>query len=494
MSYKSYIEQSQKIADLAHIGAVLAWDQETKLPPKGANTRARQKATLSGLIHQLSTNKEYGELLQDLIEDDQLDQYQKRNVSLSLKDYRLATKFTQEFVQKKSQKISECFQAWLEARKERDFKIFQKPLEGLIDMVREEAEILGYTDHPYDAMLDLYEPDLTVDQVDQVFDPLKKDLKELISKISRAQQVNDHFLSGQFSSDKQLLFGEYILKAIGYDMEAGRQDESAHPFSISFGPGDQRVTTRVDEKNFAYMLWSTIHEGGHALYEQGLPHDQYGLPLGQAISLSIHESQSRLWENNVGRSLPFWEAHYPELQGRFPAFQDCKLQDFYRGINKIEKNKIRTEADELHYHFHVIIRYEIEREIMKGGLDVSQLRDAWNDLYASYLNVTFGHDGEGILQDVHWAHGSIGYFPTYTLGSLYAAQFFAQANQDISGLQNDLAKGNCSTLLDWLRKKVHYHGKYYSADDLCKEITGSSLDASYFMDYATKKYTEIYQL
>ena len=280
---------------------------------------------------------------------------------------------------------------------------------------------------------------------------------------------------------------------MGYDFEAGRQDISEHPFTTHFNPQDVRVTTRIDEKNFGNMLWSCIHEGGHALYEQGIPTETYGTPIGNAVSLAIHESQSRLWENNVGRGLPFWKANFKALKKQFPKnLAGIGLQKFYKGINKISPSPIRTESDELHYHFHVLIRYEIEKGLVEDSLDPAKLKTIWNDRYKEYLGLDIKDDKTGILQDIHWAYGSIGYFPTYSLGSFYAAQFYAQAKKDIPDLEMKISSGNNQVLLDWLRKNIHQHGSRYNPNALCKRITGETLNFKYFMDYVKKKYAGVY--
>ncbi|MDX1479654.1 MAG: carboxypeptidase M32, partial [Saprospiraceae bacterium] len=287
-------------------------------------------------------------------------------------------------------------------------------------------------------------------------------------------------------------FGLEVLKAMGYDLDHGRQDISPHPFTISFSPEDVRVTTRIDEHDFLNMTWSCIHEGGHALYEQGLPAEQYGLPLGSSASLGIHESQSRLWENHVGRGLPFWEHWYPQLQERFPEqLGGISLERFHQAINRIAPNYIRTEADELHYHLHVMIRYEIEREAINTDLPVARMKALWNDKYEAYLGLDTPDDANGILQDVHWSHGSFGYFPTYSIGSFYAAQFFAAAEAAIPGLDAQIRNGDNSQLLQWLRTEIHAHGRMYDPEDLCQRVTGQQLDVTHFVHYMREKLTQL---
>jgi carboxypeptidase Taq len=298
-----------------------------------------------------------------------------------------------------------------------------------------------------------------------------------------------------YPHQKQWDYGIDILKQLGYDFEAGRQDLSEHPFTTSFSPLDVRVTTRVDEHNLYDMLWSCIHEGGHALYEQGLSAEEYGMPCGQAVSLGIHESQSRLYENNVGRSFPFWKANYGKLQNTFPEnLGAIPLEKFYKGINLVEPSLIRTDADELTYHFHIMIRYEIEKQLIEGSIEVKDLEKVWNDAYKKYLNIEVPSPKKGVLQDVHWAHGGFGYFPTYSLGSFYAAQFFHKIQQEVPNIENDLSNGNAKPLLTWLRTNIHQHGQLYSANELCEKATGEALKFDYFMKYAQKKYRQIYNV
>lgn len=302
-------------------------------------------------------------------------------------------------------------------------------------------------------------------------------------------------MTGYYNKDKQWQYGLAVLKQMGYDFDAGRQDISSHPFTVNFNAQDVRVTTRIDENNFSDMLWSCIHEGGHALYEQGLLPENYGLPAGEAISLGIHESQSRLWENNVGRSLTYWKVHYPKLQTIFPEnLKNVSVGAFYKAMNQVKPSLIRTNADELTYHTHIMIRFEIEKLLIEGTLKVKDLPEYWNTKYKEYLGVNVTDDAHGVLQDIHWSHGGFGYFPTYSLGSFYAAQFYTQATKDIPTLETEIEKGNTLPLLNWLRSKVHKHGKYYTAEELCINITGEKLNFNHFMNYANKKYAGIYEL
>jgi carboxypeptidase Taq len=493
--YRRYQSITQKAADLNYAAAVLGWDQETYMPQKGFAARGRQLATLASQAHALLTSEEYRQLLHTLAAQKGLSDEQSANLRLSLEDFEKAARLPEAFVEEVTQASSTALQAWIEARRSNDYRLFAPHLSQMVALKRKQAELYGYAAHPYDALVDDYEKGATVAQLDAVFDEVRRHLPPLLQAIAARPQVPDDFLRRHFDKDAQWQFSLEVLRTMGYDFEAGRQDLSEHPFTTSFAPGDVRITTRVDENDFASLLWSSIHEGGHALYEQGLPESQYGMPLGAPASLSIHESQSRLWENCVGRGLPFWKHFYPRLQSRFPQqLADVSLQQFYAGMNKVQPSLIRTEADELSYHFHVMIRYELEKALLDGSLSVDALRDAWNDKYEQYLGIRPPDDVQGILQDVHWSHGSFGYFPTYSLGSFYAAQFWQQAQADMPGLQEAVAQGDLHSLRQWLSEKVYRHGRHYRSDELCRRITGRSLDFNAFLGYARQKYGVIYEI
>lgn len=491
--YELYKSKMRQIADINGAISVLAWDKEVNLPKKGAAARSQQMATLSGMAHELFTAADFGETLESLAQSEELSPEEKRNVVLSLKDYNRNTKLPTEFVIRRSQAISEAYHAWINAREANDFGIYKSALKTIVGVAREAAELLGYENHPYDALLDMYEPNAKTADLTILFKDVREQLVNFVKILKEKPQVENDFLSKFYAKDKQWDFGLDLLKNMGYDFDAGRQDISAHPFTITFASTDVRVTTRVDEQDLSNMIWSCIHEGGHGLYEQGLSWDYYGLPLGEACSLGIHESQARMWENNVGRSKAYWQAHYSDLQAVFPNnLGEIPLDDFYKGINQIAPNEIRTEADELHYHFHVLIRFEIEKELMEGTLEVEDLDKVWNQKYAEYMGIEITNDNDGILQDIHWSHGSIGYFPTYSLGSFYAAQFFAQAEKEIPNLKKEISEGNNSNLLSWLRQNIHTHGRYFTPEELCIKITGEKLNFKYFMDYAKQKFGSIY--
>ncbi len=493
--YQQYKEITQKAADFNNAAAVLGWDQEVYMPKKGFPYRGRQLATLASQAHELVTSSSYESLLRELSSWSDLEETEQDNVRLSLEDFEKNKKLSAAFIEQLTQQSSNSYSAWIQARKENNYAVYAPELERMIVLKKQQAELYGYEHHPYNALLDDYEKGASIAMLDGVFNMVKEQLPSLLESITAAKQVDDSFFYQHYNKQQQFDYTLQILKAMGYDFEAGRQDYSEHPFSTSFAPTDARVTTRVDEQNLSSILWSSIHEGGHALYEQGLPELQYGMPLGAAVSLSIHESQSRLWENCVGRSLSFWQFFYPQLQQTFPQqLTNVSALDFYHGTNKVAPSLIRTEADEITYHFHVMIRYEIEKGLLSGDINPKDLAAVWNDYYQKYLGISSPDDKQGVLQDVHWSHGSFGYFPTYSLGSFYAAQFFEQAGKEISNLDVQIQQGSFSQLLQWLRQHVHQYGRKYNSEELCKRITGRGLDFSSFMRYAMQKYSGIYSV
>jgi len=491
--YQEYTLHLQKIADLRYAIAVLQWDQETYMPQKGAAFRAQQIATLSEMSHEMFTRESFKNLLQDLMAGGGLDETAQKNVSLSWYDYTQQQKVSGDFVRRLSEAISTSFQAWVSAKSAGNFSLFEKELTALLALKKQEADLLGYEAHPYNALLNQYERGCTVSLLDRVFNSLQQPLKKILDAITASPQVTDDFLRRHYPKDQQWAFGMELMKQLGFDFTAGRQDIAEHPFTTNFSSQDVRLTTRIDEHDFSNMTWSCIHECGHGLYEQGIPASAYGLPLGEFTSLSIHESQSRLWENNVGRSFDSWQYFYPQAQQYFPeALKEVPLQQFYKGINKVQPSFIRTEADELTYHFHVLIRYELEKKLLDNQLAVKDIPAYWNDQYYKLLGIRVPDDKKGCLQDVHWSHGSFGYFPTYSLGSFYAAQFFDAAKKNIPNLSPAITNGNYKPLLDWLRISVHAHGRRFTSEELCERICGSPLNIDYFIQYATAKYRDIY--
>jgi carboxypeptidase Taq len=493
--YTNYHNKLRTIADIQYSMALLSWDQEVYMPSKSADFRAGQLSTLAGIAHEMAVDNDLGNLLEKLSADTSLTEKESRNIKESHRSYKDQKKYSTAFVVELNKTISEAYQAWHKARTQNNFSLFAPVLEKLVKLKQKECEILGYNEHPYDALLDQYEPGAKVSELDVLFTNVKEKLVPFVKRIAEAKQNDADFLYLDYNKNTQWDFGIFLLEQMQYDFEAGRQDISAHPFTTSFSPLDVRVTTRINEKDLREMIWGCIHEGGHALYEQGLNPDDYGLPSAEAISLGIHESQSRLWENNVGRSLAYWKANYERLQNAFPQqLKNISLDSFYNAINLVEPSLIRTSADELTYHFHIMIRYEIEKELISGNLSVYDLPQVWNRKYKEYMNLDVPSDDQGVLQDIHWSHGSFGYFPTYSLGSFYAAQFFAKAKEEVNGLEEHIEKGELKPLLLWLREKIHKHGKYYKASELCEEICGKKIDFNYFYMYVENKYKQIYGL
>ena len=494
-NYNDYVKHSKKITDINMTMSVLSWDQETKMPKNGSKFRAQQLSTLAEISHELSTNNDFGNLLNKLNLDKKLSFDQSRNINLSLEAFNKSKKYKSEFIIEESRLVSRAFQQWRFAKEKNDFSIFQSSLSDLVTLRIKECEILGYDNHPYDALLNQYEPGLTTNDVDEVFSEVKEFLVPFIKTILHSNKIDDSFYYKRYSNNKQWDFGIELLKKMEYNFESGRQDISAHPFSTHFSADDVRVTTRIDENNLSEMIWSCIHEGGHALYEQGILSENYGLPLGETISLGIHESQSRLWENNVGRSLEFWKYNYGSLKSIFPIqLSDVSVYDFYKAANNVKPSLIRTNADELTYHLHVLIRYEIEKSLIEGNIMVKDLPKIWNLKYQEYLGIEVPSDSLGVLQDIHWSHGSFGYFPTYTIGSFYAAQFFNQAKIENPNLLKEIEDGNNKNLLEWLRKNIHHNGKRFDAHQLCEKISGEKLNFKYFKEYVIEKYSKIYSL
>ena len=495
----------REIHHLSDAAAVLSWDQETYMPPRSGAIRAEQLATLQTLAHNQFVSPEMETLLGsflDLETGSVLPTHQASldDTSLALlretwRDFSRAKKLPSSFVNDLERECSLAQQVWAEARKTNDFQRFLPNLERLVSFKKREADYLGYTDSPYNALLDTFEPGATVAQLRPLFAELRTHLIRLLDQIRNSPvQPNVSLLTQSYDTTKQVELGRLVLKQMGYDFQRGRLDLSAHPFTTSFHPTDARVTTRVFEKDLPSCLFSCIHEGGHGLYEQGLSPKHYGTPLGEAISLGIHESQSRLWENSVGRSQAFWKYFYQKLQEIFPEqLGSIPAEEFYLAINQVAPSLIRVEADELTYNLHIMVRFEIELEVIEGRVYVDDLPELWNAKMEEYLGMTPSSDAEGVLQDVHWSFGAFGYFPTYTLGNLYAAMLFQQAKKDTPELDKHISEGNFLPLKSWLNDRVHQWGRQYSANELIQHITGQTLTPQPFIQDLEEKFCNLYQ-
>lgn len=488
--YQKYVSLTQKIADFQFSSALLEWDQETYMPSLGANFRSRQIATLNETAQTCLCDPDYENTLLALENEAQLDAIEKDNVRVSLKECQQRKKLSPAFIREQSEIVSATYQAWIKARQENDFTIYLPIFQKLVDNKRKEANLLGWKDHPYNALLQTYEPDATVEKLDALFASLLPQLSALLNSIPTQEES---ILKGKtFDKNKQWRLNKHFMQLLGLNPESSRLDVSEHPFTTNFSAEDVRITTRIDEQDLMSNIFSVIHETGHALYEQGLPASQYGLPAGMYSTLSIHESQSRFWENCIGRSKAFWSANYSYLQNAFPEeLKAISLEDFYMATNRVEPSLIRTESDELTYHFHIFIRYEIEKQLIAGDLAAADVPMEWNRLYKEYLGVDVPTAKEGCLQDIHWSIGSLGYFATYSLGSLYAAQWWHEIQKDFPDAETMVGNNNLQPILMWLRTKIHQYGRRLSSDALCEQATGEKLNPQYFIDYLTQKIAKI---
>jgi carboxypeptidase Taq len=501
-SLKRLKELDRELQVWNHVQAILHWDQETQMPDKAIDERAEQLTALSALIHEKSSSDELGSLLSDLGADDdkpsgsdELSALDRSLVRQVFRDYRQSTKLPAEFVRRLARATSLGQKIWSEARAKSDFSHFAPRLTELVELALERAEYLGYEDHPYDALLDQYEPFMKTAQVESVFAELEGGLVPLVEAIRSAPQVDDSFLLKDFPVDGQKSFGEEVLGYLGYEMDRGRLDVSTHPFTTGLGRDDVRITTRYNANYFKTSIFGTIHEAGHGLYELGVGEDVKGTSLGQGTSLGIHESQSRMWENMIGRSAPFWDFFYPKLVSRFPdQLAGVDERSFYRAVNKVEPSFIRVEADEVTYSLHIILRFHLETKLLTKQLGVNELPDAWREESKALLGIVPESDADGVLQDIHWSMGGIGYFPTYALGNLYAAQFYRSMEQEIPDLQEKLRAGDFSAPLNWLRTNIHKPGASLTAGELCRQVTKEDLNPNYFLDYLRAKYSDIYDL
>ncbi|HEY1016763.1 MAG TPA: carboxypeptidase M32, partial [Herpetosiphonaceae bacterium] len=475
--------------------AVLGWDQKTYMPAGGAQGRAEQMATLSKIAHEMMTSDKTGQLL-DSVHTEGLDpdSDDARLVDVVTDDYERSLKLPAEFVARFSKARALSNQAWQRARADKDFPGFQADLETIVGLVREEAGLLGYDAHPYDALLDSYERGLTTAQVASVFDELKRGTVPLVRAIADlGDDGRDACLHQPFDEGRQEAFGVEVVSRFGYDWSRGRQDRTAHPFCTQFGRNDVRITTRFNPDWLAPALFGTLHETGHALYEQGVKPELSRTPLERGASLGIHESQSRLWENLIGRSLPFWTYFYPRLQEFFPEqLGKVDLTTFYRAINAVKPSLIRVEADEVTYNLHVMIRFELEQQLVAGTLPIADLPAAWNAKYEEYLGVTPPDAALGVLQDVHWSGGMIGYFPTYTFGNVLSVQFFEAAVAAHPEINDEIGRGEFGTLYRWLQENIYQHGRKFKPNELVTRVTGRPMEAAPYVRYLKQKFAPLY--
>ena len=490
-------ERLARVYDLNAAAAVLEWDQETYMPDGGAAARAQQIATLRQLAHEHLTDDAVGTLLDGLapeVEGQDPYAFEAALVRVTREDYDRATKLPARLVADLAEASALAKQAWRTAREQDDFPAFAPHLRRLLDLSVEKAEAYGYEDHLYDALLDEYEPGMRTATVARVFTDLRRQLVPLVEAITAQPAPDDAFLHERFDPDAQWAFTMEVLRDIGYDLEHGRQDRSAHPFTTTFAITDVRLTTRIHERFLPTALFGTLHEAGHGMYEQGVALDLARTPLAQGTSLGMHESQSRLWENQIGRSRAFWRHYYPRLQARFPGpLGTVTLDDFYRAVNRVQPSLIRVEADEVTYNLHIMLRFELEQALLTGQLAVDELPEAWNDGMERMLGLRPSSDADGVLQDIHWPLGIFGYFPTYALGTLMSAQLFGQAQREMPDLYARVAVGDVAPLRAWLRERVHRWGRIKPAEAILRDVTGEGLSAEPWLAYVRMKFGELYE-
>ena len=488
-AYAELVRLSREETLLASCADVLEWDQEVSMPRKGVKHRAEQLVLLAGLSHDRATDPRYDELL-SVLEQSSLvadpDSADAVNVRELRRGYDRERRIPRRLVEEMARVTALASTVWADAKKKNDFKSFAPWLDQIFALAREEADAAGHNGSRYDALLEDYEPGMTTEHLSQLLDRLGRDLVPMIDAF-RDKPVPK--LTGKFPVDLQRGFAEHIAAAVGFDLKGARLDIGQHPFCTVIGPGDVRIALRFSAGNIAGGILTLLHEVGHGLYDQGLDPKHFGLPMGEAASLGLHESQSRLWENFVGRSAGFWRCFYPRLVKTFPnALASTSLEKFRFGINRVEPGVIRVEADELTYNLHIVIRFELERSLLSGDLVAADLPGAWAELYQKYLGVTPADDRTGCLQDIHWAEGLIGYFPTYTLGNVYAAQLFAAAERDVGPLEEAFARGDFSGLHKWLRDNVHRHGMRYRSSAIVERATGSPPDPSALISSLSSRY------
>jgi carboxypeptidase Taq len=494
--YDELIRRLAEIHDVRMSRSILSWDQHTKMPPKGGEVRAEQLGTLDRIAHDLFTSDEIGELLEGLRPYEESLSYDSDEASLlrvTRRDYEKARRVPSELRAETTRAGAKALPAWIEARQESDFSIFLPYLERNVELQREYIACFDKAEHDYDVLLDDFDEGMTTAEVRAVFDELKAELIPFIAEITeRSEAVDDSPLHQTFPIDEQRTFALEVLRQLGYRDDSWRLDPTVHPFAMSAATSDIRLTTRYDEHDLN-SLFAAVHEFGHGFYENGIDPSLERTPLSQVTSMSLHESQSRMWENLVGRGLPFWRHFYPGLQAAFPEqFGSLELDEFYRAINKVQPSLIRIEADEATYNLHIILRFELEQEILEGGLELADLPKAWNARMTEYLGVEVPDDAHGVLQDVHWSGGAIGYFPTYSLGNVISVQLWEQVRAALPDLDAQFERGEFSELAGWLRENLHRHGRKYTSKEMLDRIVGGGIDPGPYLRYLKEKLGGIY--
>ena len=480
--------------DLQAAFAVLDWDEQTYMPPRGGEARGDQKATLSRIAHQRFTSPRVGELLSLLESRDDLGELDRALVAVTRRDWDREVKVPDALVEAMARQASRSYRAWIQARDANDYRIFEPEFAATLALEREWTQAVGYAEHPYDAFLAGAEPGMSTRRLTELFGQLRRGLVPMVHAIAERQdRVDTAFLKGQFDLERQWELCMQVARVVGFDFDRGRQDRSVHPFTTSFSRDDVRITTRLDPEDVTAGLFASIHEAGHGLYEQGIPPELGRSPLGEGASGGMHESQSRLWENLVGRSRPFWTFFLPRLQALFPQFQGTGVEAMYRAVNRSVPSFVRMHADEVTYNLHIMLRVDLELRLITGKLATADLRDAWNERFAADFGITPPDDLHGVLQDIHWTSG-LGVFPSYTLGNVIAAQLMAAARREIPDLDRHIERGELGSLLHWLRAHVHRFGRSRTPSEILVAATGRDLDAEPYLAYIAAKFGEIYGL
>jgi carboxypeptidase Taq len=500
--YDTLIDCGKKAALYQATSTQLAWDQETYMPDKAMGLRSQELQLLAHHIHEEKTSPKFARALDALIDletgalkDSTLSSEQQAAVREWRRDYVRAVKLPSSFVKKLTEATSEGQHAWIAAKEHNDYTAFLPHLKKILELTREKAEILGYEEHPYDALIDKYEPGTKTAEVTALLRRLRLPLSTLVKAIGAKKKPDTSFLKKNYPHAKQMEFGRMLLKKMGFDPSFCRLDESAHPMCLTVHPTDARLTTRVFPNNPMINILSVIHEGGHGLYHVGLPEEQFGNPLGEPVSYGIDESQSRMWETRIGRGLPFWEHFYPQLQNTYPEqLGTTSLESFFSGLNIVQPTLIRTDADEVTYNLHIMVRFELEKALIEGTLTPEELPTAWNESMRDLLGIVPKSNQEGCMQDIHWAFGAFGYFPTYTLGNLYCAQFFETFAEQHPGWEDRIKRGELAFITEWFGDKIYRHGRRYLPEELCENVTGRPLSEKPFIDYLNKKYGALYSL
>ncbi len=496
---KKFEKLKQKYAEISNINSaisLLQWDRRTYMPPMGSEARAEALSALESIAHEKFTSSEIGDLINELHDwanDLNYDSFEASFLRAAKRKYDREVKIPSDFVRESAREISLATDLWTKAKQDSDFSLFAPQLEKIVNLTRQKASYLIYTETPYDALLDLYEPGIKKSDLEPLFSELKEQLISLTEKIKADEnKISNDILKNDFGEESQVFFLDRLVCDLGYDPLKGRQDRSVHPFTISMSPADVRITTRINKNYLSTGLYASLHECGHALYDQGIRSEFERTPLAEGASYAIHESQSRFWENIVGRSLPFSKWILPRLKEIFPSqFENTTPEDFYKAVNKAGPSLIRVEADEVTYNLHIILRFEIEVLLIESKISVTDIPDVWNEKMRDYFGIVPQKDSEGVLQDVHWT-GSFGYFPSYALGNLISAQIFSKMEKETGDIEKAIEKGRFDVLLNWLRKKIHNYGAKYEPAELLSKSLGVKLSAEPFLEYLKKKYSDLY--